>query len=42
MSVIPERRVAASPESTFQRPMFMDSGDGPLGRPGMTIESAKP
>src|SRR4029077_411472 len=35
--VIPGRRAAASPESIFQRPVFMDSGPRPLGDPGMTF-----
>src|SRR5438874_5547883 len=34
--VIPGRRAAASPESIFQRPVFMDSGPSPAGYPGMT------
>src|SRR5438046_10199320 len=29
-------RGAASPESIFQRPVFMDSGPRPSGDPGMT------
>jgi hypothetical protein len=35
--VIPGRRAAASPESIFQRPVFMDSGPRPPGDPGMTV-----
>src|SRR5437762_14221914 len=30
-------RGAASPESIFQRPVFMDSGPRPLGDPGMAF-----
>ncbi len=32
------RPEAASPESIFQRPVFMDSGFDPSGRPGMTAK----
>jgi hypothetical protein len=35
-AVIPGRRAAANPEAIFQRPVFMGSGPGPAGRPGMT------
>src|SRR5207248_11465710 len=35
-AVIPGRRAAASPESIFQRPVFMDSGLSALPSPGMT------
>jgi adenine-specific DNA-methyltransferase len=35
-TVIPGRGAAASPESIFQRPVFMDSGPRPPGDPGMT------
>ncbi len=31
--VIPGRRAAANPDSIIQRPVFMDSGFGPAGRP---------
>jgi hypothetical protein len=34
--VIPGRRAAASPESIFQRLVFMDSGLSASPRPGMT------
>jgi len=34
--VIPGRREAASPESIFQKPVFMDSGPRPSDDPGMT------
>src|SRR5438046_10184991 len=39
--VIPGRRTAASPESIFQRPVFMDSGPSPAGYPGMTSNGAR-
>src|SRR5262249_19451836 len=35
-TVLPGRRTAASPESIFQRPAFMDSGPRPSGDPAMT------
>src|SRR5205085_2670839 len=35
-NVIPGRGKAVSPESIFQRPVFLDSGPGLPGRPGMT------
>src|SRR4029077_13885766 len=38
--VIPGRRAAASPESKFQRPVFVDSGPPPPGDPGMTSPQA--
>jgi hypothetical protein len=34
--VIPGRREAASPESIFQKLVFMDSEPRPSGDPGMT------
>jgi hypothetical protein len=34
--VIPGRRAAASPESIFQWPVFLDSGLSAPPRPGMT------
>src|SRR5436190_21906440 len=37
--VLPGRRAAASPESIFQRPVFMDSGPRPLADPGMTLRA---
>src|SRR5438552_5194012 len=37
--VIPGRRAAVSPESMFQRPVFMDSGPRPSGDPGMIFSA---
>jgi hypothetical protein len=40
-AVIPGRAEGASPESILPA-VVMDSGPGPSGRPGMTVERASP
>jgi hypothetical protein len=39
--VIPGRSEAVSPQSIFQRPVFMDSGPRAAGDPGMTLLEAR-